>query len=259
MMRDQASKLPMRLCARRLAGRNPGGPEQKASSDQPRAVRLHPPHQVGMPKAAAQPRAIDLGVEADADDPSSNLARELRIVAGGDPDAADRDADNLGDAENSVLPIGRGESGGESGGIDLVVDVVDHRHGGHLTQLGGDPLAPFFVIVAGGHHRDGAPGDDGGDDIDHEAGAGSGLRLLDEVKRRRPIDHGANETEQEQHYGMGALGLRDEGKLAEKIIEDERCRLRDVLFCRSFREWTEAESPAPGDKGASPPHGSRAR
>ena len=61
---------------------------------------------------------------------------------------------------------------------------------------------PRSVIVAGGHHRDGAPGDDGGDDIDHEAGAGSGLRLLDEVKRRRPIDHGANETEQEQHYGM---------------------------------------------------------
>jgi hypothetical protein len=41
---------------------------------------------------------------------------------------------------------------------------------------------------------------------------------------------------------MGALGLGGEGKLAEKIIEDERGRPRNILFCRFFGNGRKLEA-----------------
>ena len=48
-------------------------------------------------------------IEPDADHAARDLVRELWVVAGGNPDAADREADHLRLAEHPVLPEGGGE------------------------------------------------------------------------------------------------------------------------------------------------------
>ena len=105
-----------------------------------------------------------------------------------------------------------------------------------LAQLRGDPLAPLIVVAAFGHHAGAGAGQDSGDGIDHQRGAGAGGGLLDHVQRRRPVDHAAQEAEQQQRHRVGALGRRDEREVAEQILADQLARGGDLIRRRPRRD-----------------------
>ena len=90
-----------------------------------------------MTKAFAQPGLVLVRIEPDADHAARDLVRELGVVAGGDPDTADREADHLGLTEHPVLPIRGGERRGHRRGIELAAEVVDQQDRGNLAQLRG--------------------------------------------------------------------------------------------------------------------------
>ena len=151
----QPSKLPMVFRMPRHAGGDPRPPEREAGGHQAGAVLPDPGQQVRMAEALAQPRLILVWVQPDADHAARDLVRELRIVARGDPDAADREAGHLGLAEHPVLPVRGGERRGHGGRVQLPAQVVDQEDRGDLAQLGGQALAPLVLVAA----------------LDHDAGA----------------------------------------------------------------------------------------
>ena len=174
-----------------------------------------------MAEALAQPRLVLVGIQPDADHASRDLVRELRVVAGGDPDAADREADHLRLAEHPVLPVGRGQRRGHRGCIQLPAQVVDQHDRGDLAQLGGQALAPLVLVAALDHDAGAGAGGDDRDHIDHEGGAGAGRRLLDHVQRRRARDHRPDEGQQQERQRMRPLGVADEREVAEQVVEQQ--------------------------------------
>ena len=185
-----------------------------------------------MAEARALPGPLDMGIEPDAHQAPGHLVGEFRIVAGGDPHAADRQSRHLGDAEDAILPERRGERRGDGGAVELLAQIVDQHDRRDLPELGGDALAPFLVVASLGHDGCAGAGENRGDRVDHQRRAGAGRRLLDQMQRGRPIDHGAQEAEQQERHGMGMFGWRHEGKVAQKVIANERPGGRDL-----FRRW----------------------
>ena len=220
----------------RFAGDDPGPAERQAGRDQPCAVGSHPHHQVRVTEARALPGLLDIGIKPDAHQAPRHLVGELGVVAGRDPEAADRQARHLGMAENAVLPEGRGERGGHGRAVELGAQVVDQDDRGDLTQLGGDAFAPFLVVTSFGH--DAGPGarEDRGDRVDHQRGAGAGRGFLDQVQRGRPVDHAPQETEQQERHCMGTLSLAGEGEVSQQVLADERARRSDLGRGRPGRD-----------------------
>ena len=201
---------------------------RQAATSRARLARTHV-IEIGMPESCALPRALDMGIEPDAHEAARHLVGELGVIAGGDPDAADRQPRHLGGTEDAVLPEGRREGGGNGRAVELVAEVVDQQDGRHLAQLCGDALAPFLVITAFSHHAGAGTGEDGGDRVHHQRGAGAWRGLLDQMQRRRPIDHRAHKAQEQQRHAVGHLRGADEGKVAEEILADERPGLGDLL------------------------------
>ena len=98
----------MRAGAARTSGGDPGLADGEAGGDQAGAIGAHPGHEIGMTEARALPGPLDMSIEPDAHYPPGHLVGEFRIVAGGDPHAADRQAGHFGDTENAILPERRG-------------------------------------------------------------------------------------------------------------------------------------------------------
>ena len=120
-----------------------------------------------MSKPFAQPGLVLVRIQPDADHAARDLVRELGVVAGSDPDAADREADHLGLAEHAVLPVGGGQRGGDRGRIQLPAEVVDQQDRGDLAQLGGEALAPLVLVPAFDHDAGARAGRYDRDGIDH--------------------------------------------------------------------------------------------
>ena len=99
--------------AMRLARGDPGLAQRQAGGHDAPAVRADPDHEIGVAEALALPWLFDIGVEPDAHEAAGHLVRELRVVAGRDPEAADRQPGHLGLPENTILPERRGERGGQ--------------------------------------------------------------------------------------------------------------------------------------------------
>ena len=79
-----------------------------------------------------------------------------------------------------------------------------------------------------------ADGDDR-DGVDHQCGAGARRRLFDQVQRRRPVDQGSHEGQQDQRQCMSALCLAGEREVAEQAVEEKSARRVDLGPCRPLR------------------------
>src|SRR5665213_686831 len=79
----------------RTSGGDPCLAEAEASRDDAGPVGTHPDHEIGVAKARALPGLLDVRIEPDAHETARHLVGELRVIAGGDPRAADRQSRHL--------------------------------------------------------------------------------------------------------------------------------------------------------------------
>ena len=177
-----------------------------------------------MAEPGALPGAFLERVEPDSDQTPRHLVRELGVVAGGDPEAADGKARHFRGAEDAILPERRGQRGGDGRTVELGAQVVDQHEARNLAQLGGDALAPFVVVAPFGHDARARPSQDRGDGIDHQRGPGAGGGLLDQVQRRRPVNHAAQEAQEKQGDRVRHFGGADEGEIAQQILAEQAAR-----------------------------------
>ena len=93
----------------------------------------------------------------------------------------------------------------------LSISTID----GICRSLAVTRFAPFLVVASFGHDGCAGAGQNRGDRVDHQRRTGAGRRLLDQMQRGRPIDHGAQEAEQQERHGMGMFGWRHEREVAQ--------------------------------------------
>ena len=66
------------------------------------------------------------------------------------------------------------------------------------------------------------------------------------MQGRRPVDHAAQEAEQEQRNGMGAFGRGNEGEVAEELIADQLARSDHLRRRRPLGDRRHLEAGASG-------------
>src|SRR5690606_16878831 len=136
------------LRGQRHPGNNPRTDNGEQCGQQFTALFPDPPFQIGNGEPGAQFGVWLAGVDDCADGSTRQVAPNIDVVAGDDPDPVVGCPDPGGRSERPIIPLGRSEQAGKRRGLKYAGNVVKHyyRPGGDAEDRR-DLLTQFDVVI----------------------------------------------------------------------------------------------------------------